>query len=178
MSSCRRRMDRGIRNTVLWSLVVQCECSTFAEQQACSESSKSCHRKQIARLKLLSQTEAKTERHGMWKNEREGGREGARKESREGKKDRRAARETAKRWMKQGTNNGAEVTTDGKKRKPGMEWAGKKRERRRREGVRCVLSQTRGGVWQKPRLIHNDCQAERMLNPQSERERERGKENR
>ncbi len=102
-------MNRGIRNSVLWSLVLKCECSTFAEQQACSESSKSCHRKQIAWLKLLSQTEAKTERHGMWKNEREGGREREpeRKTERE-RKTRRAARETVKRWMKQDTNNSAE----------------------------------------------------------------------
>lgn len=51
-----------------------------------------------------------------------------------------------------------------------------KERERRRAGVRCVLSQTRGGVWQKPRLIHSDCRAERMLNPQRARGREGGRD--
>lgn len=65
-----------------------CERYTLAAQQACRESSKSCHRKQIAQLKLLIQTDAKMEREGR-ACEREGGGGGVRRQ--------RAAREPARR---------------------------------------------------------------------------------
>lgn len=46
----------------------------------------------------------------------------------------------------------------------GWQEAEMKRVKGGEEGVRCV----RGGVWQKLRLIHGDCRAERMLNPRRE----------
>lgn len=48
-----------------------CKCSTSAEQQACSESSESCHRKQIARLQAAWPNRHRDGwRNGVWEQER------------------------------------------------------------------------------------------------------------
>lgn len=57
-------MDRGGGNSVLWSLLFFNVRLLLSNRPRGESPKKSCHRKQIARLTLLSQTEERTEGEG------------------------------------------------------------------------------------------------------------------
>lgn len=92
ISSCRKGAQKTATRVFSAGFWFLCPCSTFTQLQARRESSKSCHGKQITRLKLLSKTEGKAQ--GGMACGRIGGRElkiktrKARKNGKAGKKER------------------------------------------------------------------------------------------
>lgn len=102
-------------------------------------------------FKLLHQTVS--ERPGKWKAEK------GRNKNKKKKKEARREEEKKRRQLE--IQQIEEARQQLSVRQQGCRW-----KKNRKEGVHCVLKETRGRVWQKSPLTRNDCRAERMLNPQ------------